>query len=83
MILERDFNGNVGKRGHGYEYESQEYCERNEDQKWHKAFFCVSTAFTKSEEHLITCKNGGTKSQIEYISGERKKKRVVGCKLIS
>ena len=46
-------------------------------------FILANTLFTKKEEHLITFKSGGNKSQIDYIAVRRANRaEVINCKVI-
>ena len=91
VVLGADLNGHVGEENASFEgsHGGKGYGVRNAEgvrvleMAEECNFILANTLFTKKEEHLITFKSGGNKSQIDYIAVRRANRaEVINCKVI-
>ena len=91
LIIGADFNGHVGEGNRGDEVVLGKYgvSKRNSEGQMVVDFAkrmemaVVNTYFKKKEEHRITYKSGGRKSQIDYLLYRRHSlKEVEDCKVV-
>ncbi|KAJ0970135.1 hypothetical protein J5N97_023012 [Dioscorea zingiberensis] len=91
LFIGGDLNGHVGRLSDGYEqvHGGYGYGNRNEEGKSILDFalahdlVLTNTCFKKRESHLITFKNGGNCSQIDFLVTRRRDKSICkDCKVI-
>ncbi|EYB95146.1 hypothetical protein Y032_0163g3482 [Ancylostoma ceylanicum] len=91
ILIGGDFNDHVGSCGDSYErrHGGRGYGTRNEERKMLLSYAeaadlaVVNTFFKKKDEHLVTYRNGGVATQIDYMLMRRKElKNIIDAKVI-